>query len=154
MTDKVIPFRRKELEHTEFGRRRLTPEQRAWRSKMSKCPRRSKNGTPEERAAKVSEPKAIIAKGYRRNRLAHEAITRAAQITRILGIEEERAEEFLGHMCELDPKDDNCEHMTAVVKWIFDTASPWIGYLTVIRAAWFASLQRKRKLGQQIPASS
>jgi hypothetical protein len=54
MTAKIIPFRRLELEHTAFGRRHLTPEQRAHRSAMSKRPRRSKNGTPEERAAKVA----------------------------------------------------------------------------------------------------
>jgi hypothetical protein len=49
MTAKIIPFRRQELERTAFGRRHLTPEQRAQRSAMSKRPRRSKNGTPEER---------------------------------------------------------------------------------------------------------
>jgi hypothetical protein len=54
MTAKIIPYRRKELERTAFGRRHLTPEQRAQRSAMSKRPRRSKNGTPEERAAKAA----------------------------------------------------------------------------------------------------
>ena len=54
MTAKIIPFRRQELERSAWGRRRLTPEQRAHRSAMSKRPRQSKNGTPEERAAKAA----------------------------------------------------------------------------------------------------
>ena len=54
MTAKIIPFRRQELERDRYGRRHLTPEQRAQRSAMSKRPRRSKNGTPEERAAKAA----------------------------------------------------------------------------------------------------
>jgi hypothetical protein len=95
-------------------------------------PRRSKNGTPEERAAKAAAkaaaPTTVVATAYKRNSDTHAALRRAAQIVRVLGeyggdgwtFDKARGTRFLESMCNLDYKDGDCDEMTTILEWVSD----------------------------------
>jgi len=114
----------------------------------SRKPRRSKNGTPEERAARRAgtapatvsllphgKPSAanhtadLVKSAYKTNSNAHAALRRAAEIITALralqdrdgwALDEERASLFLHCMCELNPKDGDSEEMKVIIEWVKD----------------------------------
>ena len=116
-----------------LSRRHLvTAASRAAKRIAASRPRNSKNGTPEERAAKAAAkaaaPATIVATAYKRNPDTHAALRRAAQIVRVLGeygrdgwtFDKARGTRFLESMCNLDYKDDDSEEMTTIIEWVSD----------------------------------
>ena len=97
-----------------LSHRHLVTAASVGKTHSSEPPRNSKNGTPEERAAKAAAkaaaPETIVASAYKRNPDMHAALYRAAQIVRVLGeygrdgwtFDKARGTRFLESMCNLD----------------------------------------------------
>jgi hypothetical protein len=132
-TGRVIAFPSRAASQTGG---RWTPERRAAGSAAARRPRRSKNGTPEERAAKAAAetsgaptPAIETSRSETANIARHEALRRATEMIGVLResskqhnyvFDEQRAARLLENLCTFDADDGDDPKFHQIIEWVSD----------------------------------